>query len=118
MVVRDGGNSGIQFKGYHRVTKGDPLYPTIFNMALDDVIRHWVTVVAPTKEGMEGLGLSIRDLVAHLYANNRFIDLTQPKRIQRAFSVLTGLFDWVGIRTNTQKTASMACWPCHTHGRM
>ena len=38
---------------------------------------------------------------------------TQPESLQRAFDVLTGLFDRVILRTNRRKTVSMACHPLH-----
>ena len=44
--------------------QGDPLYPTIFNVVLDAVICHWVTVVTPTEAGTGGLGLAIIYLAA------------------------------------------------------
>ena len=40
MVAKDGGYFGRPFKGYQGVTQGDPLYPTIFNVFVDAVIRH------------------------------------------------------------------------------
>ena len=52
MVARYGGYFGLLFKGYHRVTQGDPLSLTLFNVVVESVMCHWVTVVAPTKEGM------------------------------------------------------------------
>ena len=48
-------NSPPPFKGYYGVTQGDPLYTTIFNMLVDAIIRHWVTVVAPMEARAEGL---------------------------------------------------------------
>ena len=56
-----------------------------------------------------GLGLTIIDLEAYFYADDGIISLTQPDRIQRAFDVLTGLFDQVGLRMNTEKTVIMVC---------
>ena len=37
----------------------------IFHVVLEAVTRHWVMVVAATKEGMEGVGLSILYLEAY-----------------------------------------------------
>ena len=54
---------GRPFKGYQGVTQGDPLSPTIFNVVVDAVIRHWVTVLTPTEAGKGELGLTIIDLV-------------------------------------------------------
>ena len=48
MVSRAGGYYGPPFKGDSGVTQGDPLYPMLFNVAVDAVIRHWVAVVEET----------------------------------------------------------------------
>ena len=48
MVAKAGSYFGRLFKGYQGVMQGDPLSPTIFNMILVAVIRHWVTVVTPS----------------------------------------------------------------------
>ena len=44
MVARAGGYFGKGFKGGRVVTQGDPLPPTIFNVVVDAVVRHWVTL--------------------------------------------------------------------------
>ena len=48
MMAKAGGCFRRPFKGYRGVTQEDPLSPTIFNVVVDVVIRHWVTVVTPT----------------------------------------------------------------------
>ena len=83
----------------------------IFNVVVDAVICYWVTVVAPIKDGMEGLVLLIQDLAAYFYVDKGIVASTQIGRIQRDFDVLASLFDQVGLRTNTQETVSMACQP-------
>ena len=45
---------------------------------MDPVILHWVMVVAPTEEGMEGLDLSKRDLAPYFYVNDCIIAWIQP----------------------------------------
>ena len=45
MMARAGGYYGIVFKGEQGVTQGDPLSPTIFNVVVDEVVRHLVTLV-------------------------------------------------------------------------
>ena len=42
MVARAGGYYGDAFKGARGVTQGDPLSPTIFNVVVYEVVRHWV----------------------------------------------------------------------------
>ena len=42
--------------------------PMIFNVVVDAVIYHWVMVVAPTADGLEGRDLSVGELAAYFYA--------------------------------------------------
>ena len=81
MVARAGRYFEHLFKGYQGVTQGDPLSPTIFNMVVDAVICHWVMVVTSAEAGMGGLGFTIIDCTAYLYANNGLISLTQLEKI-------------------------------------
>ena len=50
MVARAGGYYREAFKGAWGVTQGDPLSPTIFNVVVDAVVRHWVMLVMATAE--------------------------------------------------------------------
>ena len=47
MVARAGGYYGTGFKGERGVTKGDPLSPIIFNVVVDEVVCHCVTLLSP-----------------------------------------------------------------------
>ena len=42
----------------------------------------------------------------------------QPERIKRFFDVLTGLFERVGLQTNTAKTVRMVYRPWHAPGAL
>ena len=57
MMARVGGYYGTPFKGYHGVTQGNPLSPTLFNVVVESVIHHWVMVLAATEASTEVLGL-------------------------------------------------------------
>ena len=46
MVARTGGYYGEAFQDFQEVTQGVPLSPTIFNVVVDAVVRHWVSLVA------------------------------------------------------------------------
>ena len=56
MVARAGGYYKEAFKGARGVTHGDPLSPIIFNVVVDVVVRHWVTMALEEvdKRGGEG----------------------------------------------------------------
>ena len=77
-MARDGGYFGLPFKGYHSVIQGDPLSPTIFNVVVDAVIHHLVTVVVPNADGLEGQDLLLGELAEYFYANNNLVTSTQP----------------------------------------
>ena len=46
------------------------------------------------------------------YAYNGMYASTDPGWIQLAFDMLTGKFNWVGLRKNVRKTMGMVCRPC------
>ena len=50
MVARAGVYYGTSFRGERGVTQGDPLSPTIFNVVVDAVVRHWVHVIMEDAE--------------------------------------------------------------------
>ena len=41
---------------------------------------------------------------------------SDPRWLQWAFTVLVGIFDTVGLKTNRKKLVSMTCRPCSTPG--
>ena len=53
--------------------------------------------------------MTIIDLAAYFYVDDGLIVLNQTERQHRAFGVLTGLFDWFNLQTNTAKTVGMVC---------
>ena len=87
-------------------------------MVVDAVICHWLTVVTTTEAGTGGLDLTIIDLAAYFYADEGLLASTKLERLQRAFDVLTGLFERFGLRTNTAKTIGIVCQPFHAPWRM
>ena len=97
---------------------GIPLSPTLFNVVVDTIICHWLTMVAATEAGIELLVLLIWYLVEYFSANDGIIASTQSERLQRSFDVLAGLFGHVGLRTIMRNMVSVDCQPCHTPGRM
>ena len=58
MVARAAGYYGTAFGGERGITQGDLLSPTIFNVVVDAVVRHWVNgiVEAAEAEGGNGTG--------------------------------------------------------------
>ena len=92
MVAKSGRYFGHQFKGYQGVTQVNPLSPTIFNVVMDAIIRHRVTVVTSTEAITVRVGLTTIYLTAYFYAEHGFVASTKTERLQKGFDVLTGLF--------------------------
>ena len=69
----------------------------------------------PTEAGMGGRGLTSIDLAEYFYANDFLVGLKRPEKHQRAFDVLNGFFDRVGLWTNTARTVGIVCLTCHAH---
>ena len=98
------------------MTQGDLLSPTIFNVLVDAVVRHWVTLAVKEAETRGEQGQEGRHQTSLFYADNDMVASSDPLWLQWAFTTLVGLFDRVGLNTNTVKTVSMTCRPCTAAG--
>ena len=98
--------------------QGNPLSPTIFNVVVDAVICHWVTVVMPSEAVTGGFGMTIIDLAAYFHAGVSLVASKRLGRLQMGLDVLTGPFDRVDLKENMEKTVGMVYQPCHASGGM
>ena len=113
MVAGVGGYYRTEFQGFRGVTQGDTLPPTIFNVVVDAVVRHWVEEMVERAGGQGGRGQEGRhkdSLIDGMMASS------EPGWLQREFITLVGLFDRVGPRTNSGKTVGMVCRPWQATG--
>ena len=78
MVARAGGYYKTAFQGERGVTQGDPLSPTIFNVVVDAVVRHWVTGVIAEAEAQGELGKEGRHQAALFYAKKGMVASSDP----------------------------------------
>ena len=109
--MKTGGYYGAEFTGARSLTHGDPLSPTIFNVVVDVVVRHWVSVMV---FGVEERGGRVQEGIhqkALFYADNGMVASLDPRWIQGDFSTLVGLFERVGLKNNSRKTVGMVCRP-------
>ena len=98
------------------MTKGEPLSPTIFNVVVDAVVHHWVTMTLGEAEKRGERGNKGRHQAALLYADDGMVASSDPRWLQWAFDTLASLFERVGLRTNAGKTVSIVCRPCQAAG--
>ena len=86
MVARAGGYYRKGFKGGRGVTQGDPLSPTIFNVVVDAVVRHWVTIAVTEAETRREQGREGRHQAALFYADDGMLASSDPQWLQWAFT--------------------------------
>ena len=78
MVARAGRYYGDAFKGARGVTQGDPLSPTIFNLVVDAVVRHWVTMALNEAEKRGERGKEGRHQAALFYTDDGMVASSDP----------------------------------------
>ena len=110
-MTKAGGYYGAAFKGARGVIQGDPLSPTIFNVAVDAVVQHWFTEMVERAEERSGRGQEGRHKNYFLYSDDGMVPSSDLRWIQGTLSTLVGLFDRVGLKTNFGQTIGMVCLP-------
>ena len=107
---------GSAFKGSRGATQEDPLSPIIFNVVVDVVVQHWVTLMVESAEERIGRRQEGRHQISLLCVDDGIVALLDPRWLQGARSTLVGLFDRVVLKTKVSKTVKMLCRPCQAEG--
>ena len=94
VAEREGGNSRCDIYGGAK-TMGRPIWDR-------DDGKQWAEEVHQR--------LTVK--VALCYTDNGVVDSTDPGWLQLVFNLLTGVFDWVGLRMNVSKTVGLVFRPC------
>ena len=112
MVCRASGNYGQPFKAGRGVTQGGPLSAKLFNILVDAVAREWFRQLREEGDYEEAeLDDLMSTFFAIFYVNDAYLALWDADFLQRALDIVVGLFEWVGLQTNTQKMQAMICTP-------
>ena len=93
------------------MTQGGPFSPRIFNVMVDAVVREWMRIMLGPEAAASGYGKELRRLMAIFYADDALLASRDPELLQESLDVMVGLFERVGLRTNTKKTKVMTCVP-------
>ena len=96
MAARAGGYYGTAFSGERGVTQGDPLSPTLYNVVVDAVVRHWLEGLQAEKYEKDAEG-GERHFLVVFYADDGMVGATDPQWLQGAFSALVAILDRVGL---------------------
>ena len=79
MLARAGGYYWEAFKGDQGVTQGGTLSPNIFNVLVDAVVRHWVTMAMAKDEKRGERGNEGRHQAALFYADDGMVASSDPR---------------------------------------
>ena len=119
-LAEDGGEGErILHGGAHRCLgrdAGRPAIPHHFNVVVDEVVRHWVSVMAEGAEERGGRRQEGKHQNALFYADNGMVASSESRWLQVYFISLVGLFNRVGLDTNFRKAVGMVCCPCQATG--
>ena len=116
MVANVGGYFGSPFQGFRVVTQGVPLSPTILNVVVGAVVRHWVKRIVESADEYSGRGQEGRHQNSLFYADDVMVASSDPRWLLGEFSTLVGLFDRVGLNANVGKTFGMVYRSCQVVG--
>ena len=96
------------------------MFPTMFNVLVDAVMRKWLTDVMDniTVAITELQGDDVSGISSLFYANDSTIGSKIHKWLQNITQHLCNLFrDYTGLKPNIKKTKTMTCQPGVIRGR-
>jgi hypothetical protein len=103
VIARQQGYYGEPFHSERGTTQGDIVSPTIFNIAVDAVVRAWLHELET--EGLSGVVQAI------FYADDGYLYSYDAEALQRATDLIVELFECMGLKTNPNKTKVMIYAP-------
>ena len=101
MLARAGGYYSAAFTGSQGVIQLDPLSPTIFNVVVDVVVCHWVSVIVEGTKERGGRGQEGRHQIFLFYADDGMVAFSYPKCLQGGWAC--------GLTSGRQSARFAAC---------
>ena len=74
---------------------------------MDAIVRGWLQQVLGDDAVQKDIGEEVRRVLSAFYADDGLIQSRNPVLLQISFDILIGLFDRVGLKTNTAKKKGM-----------
>ena len=116
VLVTVGG--GYQKNGYHGPQSRDPRettqwglkFTTIFNLAVDSVVWHWLSMTLEDVTVIhDGLGHAVGQSLEVFYVDDGLIGSQDPEWLQGGLNVLIVPFLRIGLIDNVAKSKTMTC---------
>ena len=94
------------------MTQGGPLSAKLFNILVNAVVRELFRQLREEGDYEEAeLEELLSTFFAIFYVDDAYLASRDAGFLQHALDILVGLFEWVGLQTNTGKTQAMICTP-------
>ena len=111
-MSRQNGYHGPAFPVIRVTTQGGLVSPTLFNVAVDNVIRTWFDMtVEDNRVAQNGLGEAVGRCLRVFYANDNMLGSIDPDWMQHLMNVLVDLFRRYGLTANVSNSLLMTCQP-------
>ena len=112
VVTRKNGYRGPQFRVTCRTTQGGLTSPTLFNVAVDRMVRHWLsTKVEDNAVINDSLGHVVGRSLGVFYTNDDILGSQDQECIQVEINVSIGMFHRIGLLAKADKSKTMTCQP-------
>ena len=108
--MRQGELHGLPFHALRRMTQGGLTSPTLFNVAVDNLIRHclYLTINNPAVTH-DGVGDAVGQKLEVFYYDGGMISSHDPEWLQGYNNVFIGLFRRINFEANIVDSKTMAC---------
>ena len=91
------------------MTQGYLVYPTLFNIIVDAIVRATLQDICGPQKAQHGFGWSAGEHKICFYADNGRIAGQYLIWVQAALTTIVRMFERVGFQTNLNKTKAMMC---------
>ena len=119
MVPRQEGFYVPAFTSTWGTTQGGLMYPTLFNMVVENFKRTWLDMTLKDQRvAHDGLGDTVGRCLGVFYSNAGMVKSRDSDWIQHAMNVLFGIFRRYGLAANVSKSHTMTCHPGALRARM
>ena len=108
MVTRQSGYNSFHFRANRVTTPGGLVYTTFFNISVDSVVRHWLSLMVEDIELVcDGMGCMVGHSLGILYADDGPLGSQDPEWLQGSLNVLIGLLWRIILADNVAKSKTV-----------
>ena len=112
VVTQQNGYHVPQFRSACRTTQVVLPYPTLFNMSVDKVVSHWMSITVEYDAVIRnGLGHALGRRMGFFYVEDGRIGFCDPEWIHGDLNIITGQSCQIVLVDNVAKSKTMTCYP-------